>query len=90
VTREVRLQRIVTLDSMRVLAQRSRYREFEEHRKRSSFGTFLAAEAVERRHPFQTSDLFWFLPGFKVTGLGLDAKVVSTRGLSSLMGGVRR
>jgi hypothetical protein len=87
VAQEVRLQRIVTLDSMRVLAQRSRYREFEEHRKRGGFGTFLAAEDIERRHPFQASDLFWYLPGFKVTGFGLDAKVVSARGMSSLMGG---
>ena len=35
---------------------------------RGGFGTFLAAEDIERRRPFQTSDLFWYLPGFKVTG----------------------
>lgn len=86
-TQEVRLQRIVTLDSMRVLAQCSRYPEFEQRRKRSGFGTFLAAEDIESRRPFQTSDLFWQLPGFKVSGFGLDAKVVSSRGISSLMGG---
>ena len=49
VTQDVRLQRIVTLDSVLVLARRSRYREFEEHRKRSGFGTFLTEEDIERR-----------------------------------------
>jgi hypothetical protein len=78
---DVRLQRIVTLDSMRVLAQRSRYREFDENRKRNGFGTFLTAEDVESRHPFQSSDLFRMIPGFRVTGFGLDAQVVSSRGV---------
>jgi hypothetical protein len=85
-TQDVRLQRIVTLDSIRVLAQRSRYRDFEQHRKRNGFGTFLTEEEIDRRHPFQTSDLFFMIPGFRVSGVGLDAKVQSSRGVSSLMG----
>ena len=85
-TQDVRLQRIVTLDSIRVLAQRSRYREFEEHRKRETFGTFLAEEELERRRPFQTSDLFFMIPGFRVVGSGLDAQVVSSRGATSIEG----
>lgn len=85
-TQDVRLQRIVTLDSVRVLAQRSRYREFDAHRKRNGFGTFLTEDEIDRRHPFQTSDLFLMIPGFRVTGSGLDAKVVSSRGVSSLTG----
>ena len=80
VTQDIRLQRIVTLDSIRVLAQRSRYREFEEHRKHNGFGRFFTAEQIEERHPFETSDLFRMTPGFRVAGYGIDAKIISTRG----------
>ncbi|HEU4722431.1 MAG TPA: TonB-dependent receptor [Gemmatimonadaceae bacterium] len=86
VSQDVRLQRIVTLDSIRVLARRSRYREFEEHRKRSGFGTFLTEEDIERRRPFESSDLFHVMPGFRVSGYGLDATVTSSRGVTSLSG----
>jgi hypothetical protein len=84
VSQDVRLQRIVTLDSVRVLARRSRYREFEEHRKRSGFGTFLTEEDIERRHPFESSDMFRMIPGFRVSGYGLDAQVQSSRGVGSM------
>ena len=86
VTQDVRLQRIVTLDSIRVLAQRSRYPEFEQHRKMNGFGTFLTADEVARRASFETSDLFRMMPGFRVSGYGLDAKVTSSRGVTSLTG----
>lgn len=86
VTQDVRLQRIVTLDSLRVLAQRSRYPEFEQHRRMNGFGTFLTADEVARRASFETSDLFRMMPGFRVSGYGLDAKVTSSRGVTSLTG----
>jgi hypothetical protein len=86
VAQDVRLQRIVTLDSIRVLAQRSRYREFEDRRKRSGFGTFLTEDDVERRRAFESSDLLRMMPGFRVSGYGLDARVTSSRGVTSLMG----
>lgn len=86
VSQDVRLQRIVTLDSMRVLAQRSRYPEFEQHRRMNGFGTFLTADEVARRASFETSDLFRMIPGFRVSGYGLDAKVTSSRGVTSLTG----
>jgi hypothetical protein len=89
VTQDVRLQRIVTLDSIRVLARRSRYREFEEHRKSGGFGTFLTEEDIERRRPFESSDLFRMIPGFRVSGYGLDAQVLSSRGVSSMSGPCR-
>jgi hypothetical protein len=87
VRQDVRLQRIVTLDSMRVLAQRSRYREFEFNRKANHFGKFFTTDSIESRHPLFASDLFRMLPGFKVSGFGLDAVVGSSRGVSSLRGG---
>jgi iron complex outermembrane receptor protein len=85
-TQDVRLQRIVTLDSVRILAQRSRYRDFEQHRKRNGFGTFLTEVDLERRRPLQTSDLLFMIPGFRVSGSGLDAKVQSSRGPTSISG----
>src|SRR5215211_4594688 len=65
------MQRIVTLDSVLVLAQRSRYRDFEEHRKRNGFGTFLTEEDIERRRPFQTSDLFIMIDGMSGQDINL-------------------
>jgi hypothetical protein len=87
VTQDVQLRRIVTLDSIRVLAQRSRYREFEYNRKANRFGKFFTADSIEQRHPLYTSDLFRVTPGFKVAGFALDAVVKSSRGASSISRG---
>jgi hypothetical protein len=86
VTQDVQLRRIVTLDSIRVLAQRSRYREFEFNRKANRFGKFFTVDSIENRHPLFTSDLFRVTPGFRVMGYGLDAVVASSRGASSISG----
>jgi hypothetical protein len=75
----VRLARIVSLDSIRVVAQRSRYREFEQHRK-SGWGRFLTAEDIAKRNALEVSDLLRMMPGFRVVGYGFDARVVSSRG----------
>ena len=83
---DVRVQRIVTLDSMRVLAQRSRYHEFEENRKHKGFGRFFDEEQIQDRHAFETSDLIRTMPGFRVAGSGIDAHVLSSRSASSLLG----
>lgn len=82
----VTLTRIVNLDSIRVVAQRSRYREFEQRRK-FGFGRYLDEAAIEKRHPMETSDLFRMMPGFRVSGFGLDARIVSSRGSHSFGGG---
>jgi hypothetical protein len=87
VTQDIQLRRIVTLDSIRVLAQRSRYREFEFNRKANRFGKFFTADSIEQRHPLYTSDLFRVTPGFKVAGFALDAVVKSSRGASSISRG---
>ena len=87
VTQDVQLRRIVTLDSIRVLAQRSRYREFEFNRKANRFGKFYTVDSIEQRHPLYTSDLFRMTPGFKVVGFALDAVVRSSRGASSITRG---
>jgi iron complex outermembrane receptor protein len=86
VTQDVPLRRIVTLDSVRVLAQRSRYREFEFDRKANRFGKFLTSDSIENRHPLYASDIVRLLPGFTVRGFGLDATVGSARGQSTING----
>jgi hypothetical protein len=80
VDQEVTLSKIVSLDSIRVTAQRSRYREYETRARRSSLGRFFSQEDIERRHPTETSDIVRMLPGFRIVGSGLDTKIVSTRG----------
>ena len=75
----IRLQRIVSLDSIRIVAQRARYREFEQNR-RSASGRFLTERDIAQRNAFQSSDLLRMIPGFHVVGNGFDAKIVSSRG----------
>ena len=86
VAQDVQLRRIVTLDSVRVLAQRSRYREFEFNRRANRFGKFFTIDSIEKRQPLFASDLFRTVPGFRVTGFGLNAVVGGSRGVSSLGG----
>ena len=75
----IRLQRIVSLDSIRIVAQRARYREFEQNR-RSASGRYLTERDIAQRNAFQSSDLLRMIPGFRVVGSGFDAKIVSSRG----------
>ena len=79
VTRDVRLQRIVNLDSIRVVAKRSRYVEFERAREKSLGGIFLGPEEMEQQHLALMSDILWQIPGFRVLGNGYDAVVISAR-----------
>jgi hypothetical protein len=81
----IRLQRIVSLDSIRVVAQRSRYREFERQR-RNGFGRFFTEEDIEKRHVFQVSDLLRMTSGFRIVGSGVTAQLLSSRGGISLSG----
>lgn len=86
----VKLERAaVVLDSLRVIARRtsghsaSSNRAFDE-RARIGMGYYVTEDAIERRHPFETSDLFRLSPGVRVAGYGSDAILVSTRGVSTL------
>jgi hypothetical protein len=87
VAQDVQLRRIVTLDSVRVLAQRGRYRDFEFNRRANRFGKFFTTDSIEKRHPLYASDIVRMLPGFRVTGFGLDAVVGSNRGVTSIRSG---
>ena len=82
VTSDVRLQRIVNLDSMRVVATRDRYTEFNDHRKHQVFGIFIGPEEMARQRVSYSSDIIEKLPGFRIVGSGPKAQVVSSRGAS--------
>lgn len=77
VTADVRLQRVVNLDSIRVVAISARYTEFEEHRKHNLFGRFLGEKEMEwqRRMPY-ASDIVEKFPMFRVYGEGPKAVVI--------------
>jgi hypothetical protein len=77
----VTLARIVSLDSIRIVAQRSRYPEFESRRSnRAGAGRFLDEQEIEHQHAMQASDLLRMVHGFRVEGSGLDTKVYTTHG----------
>lgn len=70
-------QRAVTLDSVRVVAPRSRYAQFEYNRRTNLFGKFLTADDIGRSSATELTELFGGLGGFAVAGHGADATVLS-------------
>jgi hypothetical protein len=87
VEQEITLLKFVSLDSIRVVAQRNRYREYETRARRSGAGRFLSQDDIQKRNPIEVSDIVRMLPGFRIVGSGLDARVVSSRGQISLRQG---
>ncbi|CAN5884488.1 hypothetical protein BH11GEM2_BH11GEM2_17680 [soil metagenome] len=78
---DVRLDRVVSLDSIRVKARRSSvYAEFETRRRESIDGKFLTETDIVRVQPKFTSDIVYLNPSFRVLGQGPDAKIISSRG----------
>lgn len=86
VRQDILMSRIVTLDSIRIIAQRTRIEEFE---RRAGLNTaaakILAESAIEKLHVNSVGDIFRYgrILGFQVVGDGLDARVRSTRGVAS-------
>ena len=79
---DLRLERAVALDSIRVVARRLKFPEFESRRRFSMWGKFLDEDEIAQRHATNVSDLVYTLPGFWVTGNGAAARVVSTSSAS--------
>jgi hypothetical protein len=79
VTHDVSLKRLVALDSVRVVAQRGRFGDFDRNRRTNFFAEFLTSTEIERNHPQQVTDLIFRLGGFSISGFGPDAKVISNR-----------
>jgi hypothetical protein len=88
-TRDVRLQRVVSLDSMRVTATRARYPEFTEHQKLAITGYFLGPREIEQQRVSRTADIIEKIPGFRVQQRGYKWEVLGGRGTSYSSGSCR-
>jgi hypothetical protein len=75
VERDVQLTRAVSLDSVRVTALGTRYREFDFARGANVMGRFLTRDQILRRRAEESGDLLARLGGFTVVGHGKVAKV---------------
>jgi hypothetical protein len=73
-SRDVTLTRSVTLDTMRVMAERFPLREFEYNRKTQLNGHFLTLADIQRLKPKRTSDLIVGMGGYVMQGRGRNAK----------------
>jgi hypothetical protein len=81
VARDVQLVRSVSLDSIRVTAIGTRYRDFDFNRGANILGKFLTRDQIERRAVVETGDLLARLGGFTVVGHGKVAKVYTKRAM---------
>jgi hypothetical protein len=75
VERDLQLSRAVSLDSVRVTALGTRFKEFDFARGANVLGRFLTRDQIERRHAAETGDLLAKLGGFTVVGRGKVAQV---------------
>jgi hypothetical protein len=80
-TSDVQLHRIVSLDSVRVVAMRTRYPEFEKLRKGGAIGLLLGPDEVARQNVGLTSNIIEKIPGFRVLGYGYNAVVTASMGV---------
>jgi hypothetical protein len=79
---DVVLSRIVSLDSMRVVALSARYPQFDFNRRSNPFGIYLGPEELERRKASQTSEFLTGVRGLVISGHGRDARASTARGRS--------
>jgi hypothetical protein len=63
---DVRMERVVNLDSVRVVAVSTRYKEFAAHQKMGLGGRFIGPDEIRRRHFNRTSDLVRSMTGLVV------------------------
>jgi len=80
-TRDVRLRKvIVTLDSLRIVARRTHYPEFQKRREHDfGGGIFIGPEEMPQQHVVFTSDIVQKVPGFRVVDTGAMATVMDGR-----------
>jgi hypothetical protein len=79
------LARIVVLDSVRVIAERVGYGDFEV-RARKGLGRFMRETEIKASGVADIASLARMIPGFRVQGTGVDARVYSTRRMDYLGG----
>ena len=80
-TVDLRLERSVALDSVRVTALGGRFREFEFNRGANIFGRYLTRNQILRRRPEDVAALLRRLGGFTVIGQGRSARVFTNHEL---------
>ena len=78
-TANVRLRRIVNLDSVVVVATRTKYPDFYAH-KSSGFGRFLGPADIALQHVTRTSDIIRKIPGFMIRESGYHTIVEAIGG----------
>jgi hypothetical protein len=74
--RDVQLSRIVSLDSIRVVARRTQLMDFE-HNKANFGGKFLTADEIAGKRPRDIAQLLDQIGGFAAIGSGGEATLVS-------------
>jgi len=84
-TRDVVLRRIVSLDSMVIVASRPKYPDFFAHQSMGQ-GHFLGPEVIAKERVSRTSDYFEKIPGFSVKANGSRSLVVSNQGPAAVRG----
>lgn len=82
---EVQLERVVSLDSVMVIARRVRYPEFEQNRKYNIMGRMLDEGEIEKRRVQTLMDIIHTVNGFRVVYTP-QPTVVSGRGKIGLAG----
>ena len=76
---DVVLRRVVSLDSMNVVAKRRKpFADFEYRRRNNPMGRFVTASDIEHYHPTEMGIFIQRLGGFHIVGVGPEAQVYST------------
>ena len=78
-TANVELRRVVSLDSVVIVATRTKYPDFYAH-KSAGFGHFYGPEQIGMQRVTRTSDIIRMIPGFMVKESGYRSTVVSAQG----------
>ena len=93
VSQNILLRRVVSLDSIRVVARRSRYADFEYRRRNSPSGRFLTANDLAKQKATELAPVIQRVGGFTVVGFGPNTQVLLHRrqdGPPELQGSERR
>jgi hypothetical protein len=76
---DVVLRRVVSLDSLNVVAKKRKpFADFEYRRRNNPMGRFVTAADIARIHPTEMGIVIQRLGGFQIVGVGPDARVYST------------
>jgi hypothetical protein len=77
-TRDIRLSRVVSLDSVHVVGERLDMQDFEA-RSRGAFGHYLRASDIAKRGVGDVISVVRQVPGFRVEGRGAEARIFSAQ-----------